>query len=312
MKLLKQRIIPALIMVVVTLGALIPLSIFGPKHFEARIVSLIIFASLLAVLSYEFFNAMRLKLYFSLPLALMVMLTILFPLWKNNPSQDVISTFINVGTVPSENLKFLIQNIAQDWISIIILLVVSLAFFIIELATRKQNLNDRLIRVLHTLISIYVLSISIKSFMVFVNVDYKYWLLAVLIPICHDTLGFFGGKLYGRKVFKKPFSQVISPNKTWEGFIAGVFGALVIASILVFALNMFDTGILVKTYILKIFFILIVPVVAAFGDLYFSLIKRLNGVKDYSKILAGHGGFLDRFDGISFVTFFIFLTMMFW
>lgn len=44
-------------------------------------------------------------------------------------------------------------------------------------------------------------------------------------------------------------------------------------------------------------------IAAIFGDLIFSSIKRLNNIKDFSKILRGHGGFLDRFDSLSLITF---------
>ncbi|UUM19321.1 phosphatidate cytidylyltransferase [Mycoplasma sp. 1018B] len=305
MKLLKERIIPALILLVVSLGIVIPLSIFSPIYYESRIITLVFISFITAIFSYEFFKAMRLKNIFIYLLTLSLVASIVFPL------TNLIQIHQNNFQQPFDTRQIIIfiQNIAQSWETIIIILTVSLIFFIIEKVTRKLTFNDLLLRTFYVLFTSYLFSIVMKSFMIFLDFDYKLWLIPLAIAISYDTGGFFAGKYLGKKIIKKSFAPIISPNKTWEGFIFGSLIAIIIASVLTFSLNLFQMH--NYSLIKQIIFVLLAPLIAAIGDLYFSLIKRLNGIKDYSKILLGHGGFLDRFDSILFILFFIFIICMF-
>ncbi|MBI3235102.1 MAG: phosphatidate cytidylyltransferase, partial [Bacteroidetes bacterium] len=101
--------------------------------------------------------------------------------------------------------------------------------------------------------------------------------------------------LVGRKIGKTPLAKSISPNKTIEGTVAGLFFAGIAASICMFIEN----GQFNYTYI---FIGIGVGIAATVGDLIESKAKRIAGVKDSGNILPGHGGFLDRFDAM-------FLTM---
>lgn len=103
----------------------------------------------------------------------------------------------------------------------------------------------------------------------------------------NDTGAYLAGKSFGRrKLFER-----ISPNKTWEGFIGGVLMAVI-------------TGIILSRYF-GVFplwnwvcMALIIGIFGTFGDLVESMLKRNIGVKDSGNILPGHGGLLDRFDGL--------------
>jgi phosphatidate cytidylyltransferase len=121
-------------------------------------------------------------------------------------------------------------------------------------------------------------------------------ILWVSIWIC-DTAAYFGGSLLG----KHKLAPVISPNKTVEG---GVFG--LIFGVITFAL----LGLFLMPEIsIKYFWIsgFVVGIFGQLGDLIESRFKRDAGVKDTSTILPGHGGFLDRFDSIIFISPFLFL-----
>lgn len=88
----------------------------------------------------------------------------------------------------------------------------------------------------------------------------------------------------------------ISPAKSWEGAIAGLIGGSAI-SIIVYS-N------LVGNFSIKLVIItIILSCVGQMGDLFFSKIKRENEIKDFSNIMPGHGGVLDRLDSLSFVMF---------
>jgi phosphatidate cytidylyltransferase len=115
-------------------------------------------------------------------------------------------------------------------------------------------------------------------------------LIFLLIVWSGDTGAYFAGKKYGKtKLYPK-----ISPKKTREGGLGGLLAGLVIAFLYKVTLfhelswgGVFVTPILVGT-------------VAAVGDLCESFIKRAYDTKDSGAILPGHGGFLDRFDGVVF------------
>ncbi len=119
----------------------------------------------------------------------------------------------------------------------------------------------------------------------------KHWLLFALIVVwSNDTFAYFSGKYFGnRKLY-----ETISPKKTWEGAVGGVLGAMITAgSYAHFFLPR-------ESVILIVVMILAVSAASIFGDLCESLLKRASRVKDSGSILPGHGGFLDRFDGVVF------------
>lgn len=119
----------------------------------------------------------------------------------------------------------------------------------------------------------------------------------LLIPILTDTFAFIGGSLFG----KHKLIERVSPNKTIEGAVIGaIFGTVVPVF---YYLYMVDPGCDVLIISLITFALSIVGQV---GDLVFSSIKREFGIKDYSNIIIGHGGILDRFDSL------IFVSIMFW
>ena len=123
------------------------------------------------------------------------------------------------------------------------------------------------------------------------NFDIRYLIFIISVVVFTDVLGYFFGKLIGGpKVV--PY---ISPKKTWSGIVSGWFGALTVGWV---AFHFFHFP---KVFILTAF---ILSVFAQFGDFFESYLKRRSGVKDSSNILPGHGGFLDRFDGLIGASFF--------
>ena len=115
----------------------------------------------------------------------------------------------------------------------------------------------------------------------------------------NDTTAYLVGSMIG----KKPLSS-ISPNKTWEGTIAGIFiSVLFVSKIMGMYLPIQEK------------YILMISVTAAiagtFGDLLESKLKRLANVKDSGRMMPGHGGFLDRFDSILLASPFVWLILQF-
>ena len=143
------------------------------------------------------------------------------------------------------------------------------------------------------LILLYLLSFVFIIFYIesdnSLNPNYKlFFLYSVIISIASDLGGYFFGKLLkGKKLTK------ISPNKTISGVIGAFIFSILIIPIFYTDLNFISTNLL---FIATIF----ISLVSQLGDLFISFLKRLAKVKDTGNILPGHGGILDRVDGILF------------
>ncbi len=126
-------------------------------------------------------------------------------------------------------------------------------------------------------------------------VSYFLVLTSLAVAWLNDTCAYFSGYFFG----KRKLCPEISPKKTVEGAIGGVFGDVAICCLLAFAF-MKITGYSVN-WASFVIFVPIGAVVAILGDLCASIIKRQYGIKDYGKIMPGHGGIMDRFDSWIFV-----------
>ena len=115
-------------------------------------------------------------------------------------------------------------------------------------------------------------------------------LIAVVISVTTDAFAFFAGKVLGRnKIF-----PIISPNKTLEGTIGGIFSSVVINSLMITLI--FQNSLKTFDAIMLTLMIFICAVAAVFGDLLISSIKRQANLKDTGSLIPGHGGLLDRID----------------
>ena len=101
----------------------------------------------------------------------------------------------------------------------------------------------------------------------------------------------------GRTIGGPKITPVISPNKTWSGFIGGIIGTII-------CMWLSSTDKLELKYTI---FAFLIAVLGFFGDIFVSYFKRKSGVKDTGNLIPGHGGILDRFDSILFssVVFFM-------
>jgi CDP-diglyceride synthetase len=122
-------------------------------------------------------------------------------------------------------------------------------------------------------------------------------LLATIAIVAFSDIGaYFGGKTFGKKFFGDRILHESSPKKTWEGVIFGAVAAVVAAVVLKYlGISNFADN-LTHTILLG----LLVAMMAPLGDLAESLTKRDLGVKDMGTLLPGHGGILDRVDGLLF------------
>jgi phosphatidate cytidylyltransferase len=123
--------------------------------------------------------------------------------------------------------------------------------------------------------------------------DYNlYFLWLTLITWLTDIGGYIFGKLFGGPKLTK-----ISPNKTWSGAIGSI-----VLSQLAFLIFFLDTN--YKFNFAIIFLQLFLSITCQIGDILMSYIKRKNNKKDTSNFIPGHGGFLDRVDGLIWIIIF--------
>ena len=175
---------------------------------------------------------------------------------------------------------------------IIILLIAWVEFYaLISKIIKKNQTKHKFLRFLYKALSLFYLS-ALAYLILIIESDHSnlkiYLLYSILVAVMSDIGGLVIGKIIkGKKLTK------ISPNKT----ISGSIGSLIFSTLLIpfFYANTVDQNLLI------IFLITIaISLVSQLGDLFISLLKRKAKVKDTSDILPGHGGILDRIDGIIF------------
>lgn len=174
---------------------------------------------------------------------------------------------------------------------ILALLILCLVLPIIFYKDGKYSSKDAL----YLLGSVFFLGISFNTFLVVGLRSLNTLLYLLVIPMFNDIFAY----LIGSKLGRHKMCPSISPNKTWEGSIGGLlFG--VVAGVLLHKVlfGNISLGVVVTCFVLS--------VVGQIGDLVMSQIKRENEIKDFSNLLPGHGGILDRLDS----SIFVFLTYM--
>jgi phosphatidate cytidylyltransferase len=140
--------------------------------------------------------------------------------------------------------------------------------------------------------------------------DGRNWVFfALFTTFASDTAAFFVGRAWGRR----KLAPSISPAKTWEGAIAGIFGAMLIS--LIFVPGYFFTWpnplhLPRLGYWSAVLLGLFVSILGQVGDLAESLFKRNMGVKDSGQLIPGHGGLLDRMDSVVFAGVVVYWYLM--
>jgi len=117
-----------------------------------------------------------------------------------------------------------------------------------------------------------------------------YFFMLLLVTIFTDTFAYFTGVSVGKHKATK-----ISPKKSWEGYIGGTIMGTILTTI--YYVTFIGAAPLLKVILV----ITLLSIAAHIGDLFFSAIKRQKDIKDFSNLIPGHGGVLDRIDSFTFV-----------
>ena len=307
------RIITAVALAIVC----IPCAIFGSWWFFGLTVVVTFLGAFEIVKATNLKGLIKILIYFiTIIFALAI---IYYSIYKNN-SADIQEK----GSKIFSNPNFLVKSFSEIDVSAMIITFMCAVYFMISFAAEPFNIAY----VFYFISMIIVLAIGIKSFLFLRYSPFRYFeealptgdkpmlttgffkygqsmfllLYVVIGTIMNDIGAYFIGLLFG----KHKMNERISPKKTWEGFVGGVVFslicsitfALIVAALGYPILPIFD---LTHLYFVIIISILI-PLVADIGDFVFSSVKRSFGVKDFSQLLPGHGGILDRIDSLIFAS----------
>ena len=200
--------------------------------------------------------------------------------------------------------------IVQGSVFFIFFLSISFLVTIYEWLKMSKNFSKKIFGIIFLLFSFYL------AYLLRTEQGYKVFILVILISILTDIGGFIFGK-----IFKGPKLTKISPKKTYSGvigsFILSVFGSVIFIEYFVGLKTYIYLNYLsfepyeINLNLFILFFILISSLISQLGDLIVSYFKRIAKIKDTGKILPGHGGLLDRIDGIIFTVPFVYLILKF-
>ena len=133
-------------------------------------------------------------------------------------------------------------------------------------------------------------------------------LFLIVILICVSTD--IGGYIFG-KIFKGPKLTKISPNKTYAGMFGGFFLSIISVNIFINYAELINYRIDAEFTHIVFILVLLISFVSQIGDLVVSYFKRISKIKNTGKILPGHGGLLDRVDGLIFAIPFSYVLFKF-
>lgn len=228
------------------------------------------------------------------------------------------------GSKAFSNPDFLSGTFNDITLSIMLITFMASIYFLISFAVEPFSIAY----VFYFISMILVISIGVQSFLflryspfyffkkalpvseqILVTKDeFKYgqsnflFIYVLLGTMMNDIGAYFIGLLFG----KHKMNERISPKKTWEGFVGGVVFSLICSITFALIVAAFGMPILPIFDLSHLYFVIIIsillPLIADVGDFVFSSVKRSFGVKDFSQLLPGHGGILDRIDSLIFAS----------
>ncbi len=254
----------------------------------------------------------------SVPLILLLIMTLFFPNWFLRGLIYLISLISQYEIVRAANrripnmnhhLPFILAAVVSPvflffgWKVVVLVYGIGIFWMMAEAIFNPRRDMNTLMLGIFTLLYPSAFFTAFFGLSLFVDVQMRVLLIliAVVTAIATDTFAYFFGTAFGRH----KLIPCISPNKSVEGAVAGYFGgfgALILLGFVYRAVSGFEIN-LIHFFILGA----VLPAVAQIGDLVASLVKRYFGIKDFGNIFPGHGGVLDRFDSSTFISPLIYL-----
>ena len=195
-------------------------------------------------------------------------------------------------------LPFVSEEILKIGAILAIPTIMLLMFFQVVVTNMKTTVKD----MLYTFFGICYVVLFLLFLALVNNMDQGKFIIWYLIFAAWgtDVFAFFTGILIGKHKFSK-----VSPKKTVEGCIGGTIGAIILMLLYTYVLNTYFN--IQYSYIFIGIVALILSIIGQIGDFAASSIKRYVGIKDYSNLIPGHGGMLDRIDSLIFIAPFAYI-----
>lgn len=199
-----------------------------------------------------------------------------------------------------------IHIIPEQWWLKAIGMLLPITLCILFLTVIIKNLKVNIVDIAVTFLGIFYI-VTFLMYIPVINEDLQngkmlIWFL-LFVTLGTDIFAYLIGRHFGKHHFTK-----ISPNKTIEGCIGGVIGAVIITLLYnVVCQNVFNVE---YSYISVAIITILLSILSQIGDLAASSIKRYTGIKDFSNLIPGHGGMLDRIDSIVFAAPFAYFLFM--
>jgi len=196
-------------------------------------------------------------------------------------------------------------KIEFEYYQIVTMIFLLLSFSFIVFMHRSININD----VCATVVGFFYITAMLGNIYLIRESEYGEYIvwLVFICAFCSDTGAYFTGSAIG----KHKLTPVLSPKKTYEGAFGGILFTAIVAGF--YGYCMYEIWHIGEENLFLLYAVLgaVGSVFAQIGDLAASSIKRFVGIKDYGKIMPGHGGVLDRFDSVLFTSplIYIFITV---
>lgn len=304
---LKKRIITGMVMAAIAF----PCIVLGNWVYFVFIVAVTLLASYELVHVTKIQGKLRIAIYvISITLTLLLVNYILF---RNNWS-------LVKENAPIDAWEFVANGFDNIELSSMLIILAAMIFFVISFVNEKMTIYY----VFYFTMMIIVLSLGIQSFLYLRYSPFSAWKLAdpsyfnlpsfpyfeslllilyLMIGVMMNDIGaYFVGILFG----KHKMNPRISPKKTWEGFVGGIIISTLFSTLFALIMALVHRPILPRFDLNQFYWVVLVstvmPLAGDIGDFVFSAIKRNEGIKDFSNLLPGHGGILDRIDSMLFAS----------
>lgn len=317
----KKSMVTRIITGIAMAAVAIPAIVFGGWFFFFAVLVLALISAIEIVRVSNIKGLMKILIYF---VTIVFTLSIIYyGMLQNNFSE-----LRTMGSVVFSDKAFLPNSFHDINISIMLVTFMLIVYFLISFSAESFHIAY----VFYFISMVLVVTIGMQSFMFLRYSPYYYfnealsiekssWVPAqldvpafqygqsiflsiyVIIGVTFNDMGaYFVGLLFG----KHKMNERISPKKTWEGFFGGVAISVVFSSLFAILTAAFGRPILPFFDLTHIYYpiilSLLIPLISDVGDFVFSSIKRTFGVKDFSNLLPGHGGVLDRIDSLIFAS----------
>lgn len=230
-------------------------------------------------------------IYFNITVAILGVIGLweLFRIKENIPDTMKIIGYVLFLMLLIYGYTFTGKIYLMNFTFVIISFIILFSSLLVYNDRKKYSVED----VFYILASIIFLSAAFNLFIVVRSKSLMLLVYLLLITTMTDTFAYTIGSKFG----KHKLLPTVSPNKSIEGFVAGLIGGTMIATL--FYTFCIDSSSIILTIVVT----LILSIMGQMGDLVFSSMKRHFNIKDFSNIMPGHGGILDRLDSIIFVLF---------